>query len=172
MTSSQRVGALEVLRVALMRGDLDDVRNQMARALALGRHRAEALESLLGGLEGIGIDLSGARASLGGGPQGNAREGCLAGGTRVWRDVGSAEGQAEGQVCAPRRVWEPSVAVDQGKDVVMSRLGRDRCGAMLHPSKENVASAALPKGPRTKADGKRPRRKRSRGHRTSQEGSR
>ncbi|KIP08850.1 hypothetical protein PHLGIDRAFT_356914 [Phlebiopsis gigantea 11061_1 CR5-6] len=152
MTSPQRVGALEVLRVALMRGDLDDVRNQMARALALKRHSPEALEGLLGGLEGIGIDLSRARASLGGAPTVNARG---AVGPRVWRDEDSPKREC---VCARRGAWERAVAVDQGKDVVMAR-----------PSKENMASAALPKASRRRKDAAADtgRRGRARGSRSA-----
>lgn len=68
MPPSSRIGPLEVLRVALMRGDLDDVRNDMARALAWNAVPPEVLESLLYGLEGLGIDLSEARTALGNDP--------------------------------------------------------------------------------------------------------
>lgn len=58
------IGPLEVLRVALMQGDLDDLRNDLARALRRSDIEPAVLECLLYGLRGIGIDLENARKAL------------------------------------------------------------------------------------------------------------
>ncbi|KAF7793128.1 hypothetical protein EIP86_004237 [Pleurotus ostreatoroseus] len=58
------IGPLEVLRVALMRGDLDDLRNDLARALRRNDIAPRVLEGLLCGLQGVGIRLDGAREAL------------------------------------------------------------------------------------------------------------
>ncbi|GJE96885.1 hypothetical protein PsYK624_130930 [Phanerochaete sordida] len=71
---SAHIGPREVLRVALMRGALDGVRNDMARALAADAASPAALAALLQGLEGIGIDLSDARHVLGVRAEGEPRE--------------------------------------------------------------------------------------------------
>lgn len=63
--SRMGIGPLEVLRVALMQGDLDDLRNDLARALRRSDIDTDVLESLLHGLQGLGINLEHARRALG-----------------------------------------------------------------------------------------------------------
>ncbi|PSS31051.1 hypothetical protein PHLCEN_2v2383 [Hermanssonia centrifuga] len=61
---SRKVGPLEVLRVAMMQGGLDDLRNDVARALRRNDIDPDVLASLLQGLQGIGIDFTNARQGL------------------------------------------------------------------------------------------------------------
>ena len=58
------IGPLEVLRVALMQGGLDDLRNDLARALRRNDIDPGVLASLLHGLQGIGINLEDAKQAL------------------------------------------------------------------------------------------------------------
>lgn len=63
-TTRPGIGPLEVLRVALMQGDLDDLRNDLARALRRRDIAPPVLKCLLIGLRGIGINLENARQAL------------------------------------------------------------------------------------------------------------
>ncbi|TCD70247.1 hypothetical protein EIP91_004148 [Steccherinum ochraceum] len=49
--------ALEILRIALMQGELDDIRNDMARALLRDDIAPDALDSLLQGILALGVPL-------------------------------------------------------------------------------------------------------------------
>lgn len=97
MPHSTHIGPREVLRVALMRGDLDDVRNDMARALATNTASPAVLESLLAGLEGIGIDLSEARRALGSYEPAAQRVGPLGTGLHGPAETGTGGELAEGR---------------------------------------------------------------------------
>lgn len=167
-----RIGPLEVLRVALMRGDLDDVRNDMARALAWHSVAPDVLHCLLYGLEGIGIDLSGARATLGARPEPHTAPGRRGGA------LGGAEREAQGRATTEDLyVACRAGAVPQGPDgtSVMTGVESDHGdasgvrAATCASVKENTTAALATSGAlvNAKPAGKRPRRKRSGGRRSS-----
>ena len=163
-----------------MRGDLDDVRNQMARALAWGSVPPEALDSLVHGFEGIGIDLSGARAALGTDPKLKPRHDALGRDVECWIGVDAEatrgergrKGGVEEETGAGRgRGREPCGvgAVVLGKNSVMCRTAGDHARFSGRDMKESDRSSnVIPKAAPGRRDGKRSRRKRSGGKRSGQ----